>query len=59
MKTLTCDLCDFEAQGKDFNEWSYAIKPHYANAHPNMLSDPSAEDIEKWVAKNTARFDAV
>jgi len=60
MKTLKCDLCDVSAQGETFEEWMEALKPHYAEAHADVMSDSSKtkEDMGKWMAENKARFDA-
>ncbi len=60
MKTLKCDLCDHEATGETFERWMNALKPHYAEAHPEIMSDSSKgpEDMQKWMAENKARFDA-
>ena len=61
MKTLKCDLCEFEAQGETFEEWMTSLKPHYASDHAAVMSDPSKtkEDMEKWVTENKSRFAAV
>ena len=58
MKTLKCDLCDYEAKGETFEEWMKVLKPHYAGAHPEVMSDPAKtkEDMEKWMSENKARF---
>ena len=61
MKTLKCDLCEYEAVGETFEEWMEALKPHYREAHANVMSDPSKtkEDMEKWMVENRRRFEAV
>ena len=55
-----CDLCEHEAQGETFAEWMEALKPHYMEAHADVMSDSSKtkEDMEKWMAENMARFNA-
>ena len=60
MKTVKCDLCDVTAQGETFEEWMKALYPHYMEAHPEIMNDPSKtkEDGEKWMAENKIRFDA-
>lgn len=60
MKTLKCDLCEYEAQGETFEEWMEALKPHYMDSHPEVMANPSntKEDMEKWMADNRARFEA-
>lgn len=60
MKTLTCDLCEFEAQGETFEAWMEALKPHYASVHADVMNDPNhtKEDMEKWMVENKARFEA-
>ena len=60
MKTVKCDLCNATAQGKDFEEWMNNLKPHYMQAHAEVMSDSSKgeEDMKKWMAENKARFDA-
>jgi len=59
MKTLKCDLCDHEAEGETFEEWMKALRPHYSEAHADVMNDPSKgkEDMEKWMAENRQRFD--
>jgi hypothetical protein len=60
MKTLQCDLCEVTAEGETFEDWMQALQPHYKEAHPEVMNDTSktAEDHEKWVVENKARFDA-
>ena len=66
MKTLKCDLCDYEAQGETFEEWMNALKPHYAETHAevmkgkaNLTEEKQKAEMQKWMAENKARFDAV
>ncbi len=61
MKTLSCDLCEHEAQGETFEEWMNALKPHYVQAHPEVMNDSSKtkEDMEKWMTEAKVKFDAV
>ena len=49
MKSLTCDLCEFVAQGETFEAWMEALKPHYNEAHADVMKDPTKtkEDMEK------------
>lgn len=60
MKTLTCDLCDHKAQGETFEDWMEALKPHYMEAHADVMNDPTKgkEDMMKWMEENKVRFDA-
>ena len=60
MKTLKCDLCDHEAKGENFEAWMEALKPHYGEAHPEVMNDSNhtKEDMGKWMAENKARFEA-
>ena len=65
MKTLKCDLCDYEAQGKTFEEWMNALMPHYMKAHTdvmknthNMSKEDQKKHQQKWMVENKARFDA-
>jgi predicted small metal-binding protein len=59
MKTLKCDLCAYEAQGETFEEWMNALKPHYFEAHADVMKDSSKtkEDMAKWMEENKVRFD--
>ena len=65
MKKLKCDLCDHEAQGETFEEWMNALKPHYTEAHAEVMQSKKGTPEEmkaemmKWVAENKTRFDAV
>ena len=60
MKTLQCDLCDATASGETFDEWMKALYPHYQEAHPEVMNDPTKtkEDGERWMKDNRARFEA-
>lgn len=64
MKTLTCDLCDHEAQGETFADWMNALKPHYMEAHADVMlahaanPEKAKEAMGKWMADNQVRFDA-
>ena len=60
MKTLKCDMCDYEAKGETFEAWMETLKPHYFKAHPEVMQDPNKTeaDMEKWMTENKARFDA-
>lgn len=48
------------ADGETFEEWMTALRPHYMEAHADVMNDPnhSKEDMERWMAENKARFDA-
>ncbi|MBT8400384.1 MAG: hypothetical protein KJO98_07910 [Rhodothermia bacterium] len=60
MKTLKCDLCDATASGETFEEWMKALYPHYQEAHPEVMNDPTKrkEDGELWMKENRVRFEA-
>ena len=60
MKTLKCDLCEITAKGETFETWMQALMPHYMQTHADIMNDPNKtkEDHQKWMAENTARFDA-
>ena len=51
----------FPADGETFEEWMTNLRPHYMEAHADVMSDSSKtkEDMESWMAENRARFDAV
>jgi len=53
-------MCDTTAEGETFDAWMEALKPHYKEAHPEVMSDPSKtkEDMEKWMVENKERFEA-
>ncbi len=57
MKTVKCDRCDATAKGATFEEWMNELMPHYMQAHPDVMRDPTG-DRQKWMADNTARFNA-
>ena len=64
MKTLKCDICEFEAQGATFEEWMNTLKPHYGQAHMDVMqskADLSDEqkitEMQKWMSDNKARFE--
>jgi len=58
MKTLTCDLCEHEAQGETFEDWMKALQPHYMEAHADVMKDGTEEKRIQWMADNKARFEA-
>jgi hypothetical protein len=60
MKTLKCALCEITADGETFEDWMTALRPHYMEAHADVMNEPShgKEEMEKWMADNRARFDA-
>ena len=60
MKTLKCDLCEVTADGETFEEWMQALRPHYGEAHADVMNDSSRtkEHMEQWMAENKARFEA-
>ena len=60
MKSLKCDLCEHVAEGATFEEWMMALRPHYMEAHADVMSDSSRgkEEMEAWMKENRERFDA-
>ena len=58
MKTLKCDLCEVTADGETFEDWMKALRPHYMEAHSDVMSSQGKEDMDKWMAENRTRFDA-
>ena len=65
MKKLKCDWCDHVAEGETFEEWMNALKPHYAEAHAEIMQSKKGTPEEmkaemmKWITLNKERFDAV
>jgi len=63
MKTLKCDLCEVTAEGETFEEWMTALKPHYDEAHADVMANKSGTpeemkaEMEKWMAENKTRFE--
>ena len=59
MKTLKCDLCEATAEGETFEAWMEALKPHYFQAHAEVMknSGHTKEDMEKWMDENRKRFE--
>ncbi|PCI29416.1 hypothetical protein COB55_02290 [Candidatus Wolfebacteria bacterium] len=58
MKTLKCDLCEATADGETFDEWMNALKPHYMEAHADVMKNANEGDHKKWMEEGKARFDA-
>ena len=65
MKTLKCDLCDATAEGETFEAWMEALKPHWAEAHADLMQakmalpeDQQKAEMAKWMEENKARFEA-
>ena len=65
MKKIKCDLCDHVAEGETSEEWVDALKPHYIEAHAEVMqskkgtSEEMRTEMMKWMVENKARFDAV
>ncbi len=59
MKMLACDLCDHQAKGETFEAWMEALKPHYFEAHQDVMKDSSKtkQDMEMWMVAAKKRFD--
>ena len=64
MKTMKCDLCEVTAKGETFEEWMEALKPHYKEAHSDVMKTHAGTPEEMkakmgtWMAENKTRFDA-
>ena len=60
MKQLKCDRCEYVAEGETFEAWMAALRPHYMEAHADVMTDTSRgkDEMEQWMADNRARFDA-
>ena len=69
MKTLKCDICEFETQGATFEEWVNILKPHYGQAHMDIMQskahlsdeqkiEQKMAEMQKWMSDNKARFEA-
>lgn len=63
MKTLKCDLCDYEQSANTFEEWMEVLKPHYMKSHANEMQKhmhlPKQEQqalMNKWIQENKTRF---
>ena len=48
------------AQGETFEGWMENLKPHYFEAHSDVMNDPSKtkEDMENWMTENKMRYEA-
>lgn len=61
MKTLKCDVCEFEGHGETFEDWFQAMHAHYTAAHADLMKAmagrPKEEEVQ-WMAEAKARFDA-
>ena len=60
MKSLKCDLCEHVAEGETFEDWMMALRPHYMDAHSDVMNDSSRgrEEMEEWMRANRERFEA-
>jgi hypothetical protein len=60
MTSLKCDLCEHVADGETFDDWMMALRPHYMEAHADVMNDSTRgkEEMEAWMKDNRARFDA-
>ena len=57
MKTLKCDLCDHEESAETFEAWMDKLKPHYAEAHADVMKqkgeqskDEQMAGMQQWMA---------
>lgn len=63
MKTLKCDLCEVTAEGETFEGWMMALRPHYQEAHADVMESKGREPEEmkaemgKWMQENKERFE--
>ena len=63
MKELKCDICDHAVSGETFEAWMDALKPHYAEAHADIMASKSGTpeemkaSMEKWMTENKTRFE--
>ena len=53
------------AQGETFEEWMNELKPHYAEAHTEVMKgkahlteEEQKAEMQKWMSENKARFEA-
>jgi len=58
-------MCDHEAQGETFGEWMNNLKPHYTEAHAEVMKgkadltpEQQKTEMQKWMDENKARFEA-
>ena len=65
MKTLKCDICEFETQGSTFEEWMNALKPHYGQVHLDVMQakthlsdEQKMTEMQHWMNTNKVRFEA-
>jgi hypothetical protein len=65
MKTLKCDICEVTAEGETFETWMEALKPHYMEAHAELMKEKGAlppekqkEAMDTWMKENKERFEA-
>lgn len=65
MKTLKCDLCEHETTGSTFEEWMNNLKPHYMEAHADVMQSHAGNPEEmkvkmgQWMEENKTRFNSV
>lgn len=62
MKSLKCDLCQFEARGETFDDWFKAMHAHWEAMHADIMAEKqktgTKEEGEKWMAEAKAKFAA-
>ena len=56
MKTLKCDICEFETQGETFENWMNNLRTHYGENHmdfmmqkANLTGEEKMEGMNKWM----------
>ena len=66
MKTLQCDLCEVTAEGETFEQWMNSLRPHYMEAHADVVKGKAGltdeeknAEYQKWMVENKVRFEAV
>jgi len=61
MRSLKCDVCEFEGQGETFADWFKTMHAHYVAKHADLMKTMEGkpkEEGEKWMAEAKAKFDA-
>lgn len=61
MKSLSCDACQFKAEGETFEDWFKAMHIHYMSQHADLMKAMQSrpkEEGQQWMADAKAKFDA-
>lgn len=66
MKTMNCDACDTSFSAENFEGWVEQMKPHYAQAHADVMAshatgneEENMKKMKEWMDQAKQRWESV